>query len=72
MLHYRVFARGFLTGARMKIRKLMEILETMDPEAEVFVAFFTADGTSEMFDIEDVTNNDSNALIEIYEEEPAA
>ena len=31
----------------MKIRQLMENLETMTPEADVFVAFFHADGTGD-------------------------
>jgi hypothetical protein len=56
----------------MKIRQMLKILETMNPDAEVLVAFFYADGTSEIFDVEDVTENHGNAHIEIYEEEPAA
>jgi hypothetical protein len=56
----------------MKIRQLMEILARLDPEANVFVAFFYTDATSETFDIEDVTTQNGDAQIEIYEEEPAA
>jgi hypothetical protein len=56
----------------MKIRELMTLLEAMDPDAEAFVALFRADGTAETFDIEDVSNNDGEAQIEIAEEEPAA
>ena len=44
----------------------------MNPEAEVFVALFNANGTSDTFDIEDVTENHGHAQIEIYEEEPGA
>ena len=40
----------------MKIRQLMDILAKMNPEADVFVAFFNADGTGDTFDIEDVTD----------------
>jgi hypothetical protein len=56
----------------MKIRALTIILGTMDPEAEAFVALFKADGTAETFDIEDVSDNNGKAQIEIAEEEPAA
>ena len=56
----------------MKIRELIILLGAMDPEAEVFVALFNADGTSETFDIEEVSDNNGNAQIEIAEEEPAA
>ena len=56
----------------MKIRQLMDILGRMNPEANVFVALFNADGTGDTFDIEDVTDNNGQAQIEIYDEEPAA
>ena len=56
----------------MKIRELIILLGTMDPEAEVFVALFNADGTSKTFDIEEVSDSNGNAQIEIAEEEPAA
>jgi hypothetical protein len=56
----------------MKIRALTLLLGTMDPEAEVSVALFKADGTAETFDIEDVSDNNGKAQIEIAEEEPAA
>jgi hypothetical protein len=56
----------------MKIRQLMDILAKMNPAAEVFVALFNADGTGDTFDIEDVTDNNGHAQIEIYEEEPGA
>jgi hypothetical protein len=56
----------------MTIRQLMDILQPMNPDADAFVALFNADGTSTIFDIEEVTDNNGNAQIEIYEEEPAA
>jgi hypothetical protein len=55
----------------VKIRELITILSMMAPEAEAFVALFNADGMSETFDIEDVTDNNGDAQIEIYDEEPA-
>ena len=56
----------------MKIRQLIDILAMINPEADVFVALFHADGTGDTFDIEDVTDNNGQAQIEIYAEEPAA
>ena len=44
----------------MKIRQLMDILSVRDPDADVFVAFFYANGTSETFDIEEVTDNNGH------------
>jgi hypothetical protein len=63
---------GIFLGGSMKIRQLMDILAMMNPDADVFVAFFYANGTSETFDIEEVTDNNGHAQIEIYEEEPGA
>jgi hypothetical protein len=47
------------------------MLSMMAPDADVFVALFNADGTSETFEIEDITDNNGDAQIEIYDEEPA-
>ncbi len=38
----------------MKIQELMDILQAMDPEKEAFVVLFKADGTAEVFEIEEV------------------
>jgi len=65
-------AEGDFFRRDMKIRQLMDILAKMNPEADVFVALFNADGTGDTFDIEDVTDNNGHAQIEIYEEEPGA
>ena len=59
-------------GDRMTIRQLKAILETMDPDGDAFVALFKADGSSDTFAIEDVTDKNGDAQIEIYDEEPAA
>jgi hypothetical protein len=53
----------------MKIRELRAILDTMDAERDVFVALFKGDGTSEIFDIEAVRDNDGHAQLEISEED---
>jgi hypothetical protein len=56
----------------MTIRHLIDVLQTMHADADVVVALFSADGTSEIFAIEDVIENNGNVHIEIYAEEPAA
>jgi hypothetical protein len=53
----------------MTIRELQVILETMDPDNDVFVAFFEADGTGEVFDIEAVQDHHGHAQLDIYAEE---
>jgi hypothetical protein len=53
----------------MKIRELMAHLQAMNPEKEAFVALFTVDGTGEIFEIEEFSDNEGNAQLEIYEEE---
>jgi hypothetical protein len=52
----------------MKIHELQAILATMDPDNDVFAAFFKADGTDEVFDIEAVQDNSGHAQLDIYEE----
>jgi hypothetical protein len=44
----------------------------MDPENEAFVALFKVDGTGEAFEIQEVSNSDGDAQLEIYEEDEAA
>jgi hypothetical protein len=56
----------------MTIRQLSDLLATMDPDGEAVVALFKADGSSETFAIEEVTDTHGDAHIEIYDEEPAA
>jgi hypothetical protein len=56
----------------MTIRQLRDMLETMDPDGDAFVALFRADGSADTFEIEDVTDQNGDAQIEIYDEEPAA
>ena len=59
-------------GDRMTIRQLRDLLATMDPDGEALVTLFHADGSAETFAIEDVTDTDGEAHIEISDEEPAA
>jgi hypothetical protein len=54
---------------RMTIQELINTLEQFDPTQNVFVALFKNDGTSEIFEIEEITENNGNAQLEIYEEE---
>jgi hypothetical protein len=53
----------------MKIQELMDILQAMDPEKAAFVALFKADGTAEVFEIEEVGGHEGHAQLEICEEE---
>jgi hypothetical protein len=53
----------------MTIHELVTLLNTMEPAKEVCVAFFTTDGTGEIFDIEAVHDHNSHAQLDIYEEE---
>ena len=55
----------------MTIHELVTLLNTMEPEKEVFVALFKTDGTGEIFDIEAVHDNNGHAQLDIYEEEEA-
>jgi hypothetical protein len=52
----------------MTIHELVTMLTTMDPEKDVFVALFKADGTGELFDIEALQDNDGDAQLDISEE----
>jgi hypothetical protein len=56
----------------MTIQELVTVLQTMEPEKEVFVAFFKTDNTGEIFDIEGIRENNGHAQLEIAEEAEAA
>jgi hypothetical protein len=51
----------------MKICELRVALDTMDPESDVLVVLFKNDGTSEVFELEEVLRNNGHAQLEIYE-----
>jgi uncharacterized protein (UPF0261 family) len=55
----------------MTIGELVATVQTMDPEHDVFVAFFQSDGTAEVFDIDAVQDNNGDAQLDISEEEAA-
>jgi hypothetical protein len=53
----------------MTIHELVTLLNTMEPEKEVFVSLFKTDGTGEIFDIEAVHDDNGHAQLHVYEEE---
>jgi hypothetical protein len=53
----------------MTIHELVTLLNTLEPDKDVFVALFKNDGTGEIFDIEAVHDNNGHAQLDIYEEE---
>ena len=50
----------------MRIGELVRFLSAMDADGDVSVVLFKTDGTSEVFEIEEVGENDGNAQREIY------
>jgi hypothetical protein len=54
----------------MTIRELRSALAGMPAESPVQVVLFKHDGTSEVFELEEVLSNDGHAQLEIYEPEP--
>jgi hypothetical protein len=52
----------------MTIQELIIVLNTLEPDKDVFVACFKTDGTEEIFDIEAVHCNNGHAQLDIYEE----
>jgi hypothetical protein len=54
----------------MNIQALIDFLRPLDPEREAVVTFFKLDGTGESYDIEELSNHEGDAQLEIYEAEP--
>jgi hypothetical protein len=54
-------------GGTMKIRELIPKLQAMDPEGGVFVVVVTADGLHELFDVQEVRDENGNAQLEVQE-----
>jgi hypothetical protein len=54
----------------MTIRELRSALAAIPAESSVQVVLFKNDGTSEVFELEEVLSNDGHAQLEIYEPEP--
>ncbi len=55
----------------MTVRELRAALTSMDMNSDVQVVLFKNDGTSEVFELEEVLSNNGHAQLEIYEDEPA-
>jgi hypothetical protein len=54
-------------GSTMTIRELIPRLQAMDPEGGVFVVVVKADGIHELFDVQEVRDENGNAQIEVQE-----
>ena len=54
----------------MTVRELRAALTSMDTNSDTQVVLFENDGTSEVFELEEVLSNNGYAQIEIYEDEP--
>jgi hypothetical protein len=56
----------------MTVRELRATLATMEANSDVQVVLFENDGTSEVFELEEVLSNEGHAQLEIYEPEETA
>ena len=56
----------------MTVRELRDALATMEATSDVQVVLFKNDGTSEVFELEEVLRHDGHAQLEIYEPEDQA
>jgi hypothetical protein len=56
----------------MTIRELRAALATMEATSDVQVVLFKHDGTSEVFELEEVLSHEGHAQLEIYEPENQA
>ena len=55
----------------MTVRELRAALTSMEASSEVQVVLFKNDGTSIVFELEEVLSNNGHAQLEIYEAEEA-
>jgi hypothetical protein len=55
----------------MTVRELRAALAPMEANSDVQVVLFKNDGTSQMFELEEVLSLDGHAQLEIYEAEEA-
>jgi len=53
----------------MTIGELVATVQTMDPDKEIFVALFKANGTAEVFDVDAVQDHHGDAQLDISEEQ---
>jgi hypothetical protein len=56
----------------MTVRELRAALTSMEANSDVQVVLFKNDGTSEVFELEEVLSNNGHAQLEIYEPEETA
>ena len=54
----------------MTVRELRAALASMEATSDVQVVLFKHDGTSDVFELEEVLSNNGHAQLEIYEAEP--
>jgi hypothetical protein len=54
----------------LTVRELRAVLTSMETTSDVQVVLFKNDGTSEVFELEEVLSNNGHAPLEIYEDEP--
>jgi hypothetical protein len=54
----------------MTVRELRAALASMEANNDVQVVLFKHDGTSDVFELEEVLSNNGRAQLEIYEAEP--
>jgi hypothetical protein len=54
----------------MTVRELRAALTSMEANSDVQVVLFRNDGTSQVFELEEVLSNNGHAQLEIYEAEP--
>jgi hypothetical protein len=53
----------------MKIKELIDVLKTMDPEGAVFVHLCKAGNVGESYQIDVVRDNHGHAQLDIYEDD---
>ncbi|MGH8066305.1 MAG: hypothetical protein ACRERE_13930 [Candidatus Entotheonellia bacterium] len=53
----------------MTIGELVATVQTMDPDKDIFVALFKANGTADVFDIDAVQDHHGDAQLDISEEQ---
>jgi hypothetical protein len=54
----------------MTVRELRAALTSIETNSDMQVVLFKNDGTSEVFELEEVLSNNGHAQLEIYEDEP--
>jgi hypothetical protein len=61
---------GRCEDTTMTVRELRAALASMEATSEVQVVLFKNNGTSDVFELEEVLSNNGHAQLEIYEDEP--